>query len=1097
MEIKPRDDLAAEEIEVKDLTGTARARAPIPRIPREAPVPARKPRLALRRPKLIVGVWLVFALILGVIGLFAKQVLHAEDLVISGTPSAKAIAQDHKAFGKSSPVTVMLEGPAAQLDTYGPALVKRLNALEGVSAASPWSAGAPDLMRQTPNRALLIVTVNKDVIGTGKDTLPKINTAIADVLPDSIHASVAGEARFSTELVNLVFAGALKAELLAFPFLLLILLLIFRAPIAASVPLVQGLAVIGVTTGFVTLLGLLMPVNILAQASGSIIGLALGVDYSLLFVQRFRDELALGKSVDDAVDSSLSTAGKTVTFAGGILVLAGLLVIAVCFGWASMTTGTIGVITAGMVSIIAALTLLPACLKLIGTNIDRWSLARPGRKARLAPAVNRITRYPVAATLATLIPLLILCGFALTLRTGGPDLKMFRADNPMRMDTEAVARQYGGGVLAPYEVIATSDKLPLTSPSNVRALNDFQQRVAADPAAKYVIGLGSNRVRDFSNSAESAPGNIARLSTGLGAASTGASQVDRKLRKAGAGASQLAAANNAALSGARQLASGLAQAQSGSSRLNSGLGRATSGASGIDAAVAKLQDGATQLKYGARSARNSARTFAASLGVLENMVASTGSAISSISSPQQQSVNAIDQAIAAIDSLPPADQNEPSVQSARSSLTSARGQASSAGSGISDAAASNSRVKNALSYSRIWADRARSGGYQLDAGAAKLRAGVNAIASGTGRLSSGLSDLKSGSGQLANGLSPLSSGSQQLASGLSSTASGSNSLASGLNGGTSGTRKLSRSLKSGDRELSKLRRQADEQGDVSLKDVGRSPYLTMALLSAAPADQKRNLALVLNEKQGGTATRAFVFTKQQPTDKSLSEFNVRLQKDAAPLAKQLGASVAVGGAGRTFLDYDVFTKHRIPLLLAALSLMSFLFLLIAFRSPLLAIKAVILNLITVGAAMGLIALLFGGGSPLFGGPGWMEATSFFVVYSVTFALSMDYEIFMINRMRESWLVHGDNERAISDGVTKTAGIITGSALVMCVLFTAMAFTTELISSAQLGLGLAFAIAIDATIVRLILLPATMRLFGQANWWMPAWLERITPNVAVH
>ncbi|MFT4048348.1 MAG: MMPL family transporter [Solirubrobacterales bacterium] len=1107
MEIKPPDDLLGDEfgseIEIQELSGAAsRARAPLTRaLPgrdqQTPPAPPERRRLALRAPKAIIGIWLALALVLGVIGLFAKQVLHAEDLIISGTPSAKALAADQKAFGKSSPVTVMLEGPASQLDTYGPQLVKKLNAIEGVSAASPWSAGAPDLMRQVPTRALIMITVSKSVISAGKDTLPQINAAVASTLPSSVHASIAGEARFSTELVNLVFSGALKAEILAFPFLLLILLLIFRAPIAAGVPLVQGLAVIGVTTGFVTLLGLLMPVNILAQASGSIIGLALGVDYSLLFVQRFRDELALGKTVDDAVDASLRTAGKTVTFAGGILVLAGLLVIAVCFGWASMTTGTIGVITAGLVSIVAALTLLPACLKLIGTDIDRWSIAGKNPTPRLAPAVNRITRHPVAATLASLIPLLVLCGFALTLRTGGPDLEMFRADNPMRVDTEAVAKQYGGGVLAPYEVIATSDDLPLTSPSDVRALSSFQQRVAADPSAKYVIGLGNNRVRNVSGATESAPSSLARLSTGLGAASTGASQVDKKLREAGAGASQLAAANSAALSGAQQLASGLAQAQSGSTRLSSGLGRASSGAQSIDSAVAKLQDGAAQLKYGARSARNSARTFASSLGVLESMVGSTGDAISSISSGSQQATSAIDQAIAAIDSLPSADQNEPSVQSARSALSSARGQASSAGSGISEAQASNSRVKNALSYSRIWADRARSGGNQLDDGAAKLRAGVDALAGGTDRLTSGLTDLKSGSGQLANGLTPLSSGSQRLASGLSGAAGGSSALASGLTSGTGGTSKLSRNLKSGDKEISKLREQADAQGDVSMKQVGKSPYLTMALLSAMPTEQKRNLAMVLNESRGGTATRAYIFTEQEPTDKSLAGFNERLQKDAAPLAKQLGANVAVGGAGRTFLDYDNFTKHRIPLLLAALSLMSFLFLLIAFRSPLLALKAVILNLITVGAAMGLIALLFGGGNPLFGGPGWMEATSFFVVYSVTFALSMDYEIFMINRMRESYLRHGSNEKAITDGVTKTAGIVTGSALVMCVLFTAMAFTTELVSSAQLGLGLAFAIAIDATIVRLILLPATMRLFGQANWWMPSWLERVTPNVAVH
>jgi RND superfamily putative drug exporter len=282
-----------------------------------------------------------------------------------------------------------------------------------------------------------------------------------------------------------------------------------------------------------------------------------------------------------------------------------------------------------------------------------------------------------------------------------------------------------------------------------------------------------------------------------------------------------------------------------------------------------------------------------------------------------------------------------------------------------------------------------------------------------------------------------------------------------------------------------------------MKRVGKSPYLTMALLSAAPEEQKRNLNLVLNEENGGTTTRAYIFTKDLPTNKSIAPFNDRLVASSDKLAKDVKADVQVGGPGRTFLDYDNFTGKRIWVLLAALSLMSFLFLLVIFRSVLLAAKAVVLNLITVGAAMGLVSLLYSGSAPLFGGPGWMEATSFFVVYSTTFALSMDYEIFMINRMRESYLKTGSNEQAIRDGVVKTAGIITGSALVMCVLFVAMALTSDLVSSAQLGLGLAFAIAIDATIVRLVLLPATMRLFGDANWWLPRWLDRITPNVAIH
>jgi len=157
----------------------------------------------------------------------------------------------------------------------------------------------------------------------------------------------------------------------------------------------------------------------------------------------------------------------------------------------------------------------------------------------------------------------------------------------------------------------------------------------------------------------------------------------------------------------------------------------------------------------------------------------------------------------------------------------------------------------------------------------------------------------------------------------------------------------------------------------------------------------------------------------------------------------------------------------------------------------------VLNLITVGASMGVIRLLYGGDNPVFGGPGWIEATSFFVIFSTTFALSMDYEIFMINRMREVYVRTGSNREAITEGVARTAGVVTGSAAVMSILFISMALASQLVSNAQLGVGLAVAILIDATIVRLVLLPASMRLFGEANWWLPGWLDRLLPNVAIH
>ena len=429
--------------------GSPRAQRPEAQPAGPKRVPRRRARWAMANPRAVILVWAILTLVLGTAGLFAKSVLHPEDLLIRGTPSAEAIERDTAAFGLTSPVTILLEGPEKQLDRVGPQVVRELNKLQSVSVASPWSAGAPRMLRERPDRALLVVSINKDVIDAGRDVLPKVQDKLDALLPPSIESFVAGESRFSTELRDLVFSGAQKAEIIAMPFLLLILLLIFRAPIAASVPLIQGVAVIIVTTGFVTLLGRIFPVNVLAQASGSIIGLALGVDYSLLFVSRFREELASGKSVDEAVETAVATAGRTVAFAGGILALSGLFVIAVTFGWASMTTGSIGVIAAALFSVAAAYTLLPAALSVLGENINRWPIGKVSTTSALAPWAMRLLKRPVLASTIVLVPLLLLCAAALQLQTGGPDLKMFKPDNPMRTDVEAVADNYGGGVMSP------------------------------------------------------------------------------------------------------------------------------------------------------------------------------------------------------------------------------------------------------------------------------------------------------------------------------------------------------------------------------------------------------------------------------------------------------------------------------------------------------------------------------------------------------------------------------------------------------------------------------------------------------------------------
>ena len=177
------------------------------------------------------------------------------------------------------------------------------------------------------------------------------------------------------------------------------------------------------------------------------------------------------------------------------------------------------------------------------------------------------------------------------------------------------------------------------------------------------------------------------------------------------------------------------------------------------------------------------------------------------------------------------------------------------------------------------------------------------------------------------------------------------------------------------------------------------------------------------------------------------------------------------------------------------SCVSFLLLLCAFRSPLIALKAGAMNLLSVGAAYGVIALFAQGG--FFGGLiGVDTATPVapfipVMMFAILFGLSMDYEVFLLSRVREEYLRHGDTTRAVAEGLARTARVITAAAAIMVAVFLAFV-TSGAVFLKLLGIGMATAILVDATIVRMVLVPSLMQLLGSANWWIPAWLDRALP-----
>jgi RND superfamily putative drug exporter len=225
-----------------------------------------------------------------------------------------------------------------------------------------------------------------------------------------------------------------------------------------------------------------------------------------------------------------------------------------------------------------------------------------------------------------------------------------------------------------------------------------------------------------------------------------------------------------------------------------------------------------------------------------------------------------------------------------------------------------------------------------------------------------------------------------------------------------------------------------------------------------------------------------------PPESSAARAIVRRIQSAA------GDGALVGGS--TVFDLDVTNAifgglwKMLLVILAA----CYVVLLLLLRSVLLPLKAVLMNLLSVGAAYGVLVAVFQWGWLDWAGyhsPGYVETIVPALVLAVTFGLSMDYEVFLLTRIRERWLDHGDNERAVAEGLVQSARIITSAALVMVAVFFAFVVAGAP-SLKELGTGLGVAILLDATLVRLLIVPAAMRLLGTWNWWMPAPLARLLP-----
>ncbi len=283
-------------------------------------------------------------------------------------------------------------------------------------------------------------------------------------------------------------------------------------------------------------------------------------------------------------------------------------------------------------------------------------------------------------------------------------------------------------------------------------------------------------------------------------------------------------------------------------------------------------------------------------------------------------------------------------------------------------------------------------------------------------------------------------------------------------------------------------------------DIARDAGVVEPLRAAIVADRGiSSVAAAQVDAAAGVAVIVAVPTTA-PQDRTTVDTIARLRAHVFPtVLAGHEATVHIGGQTASFADLGNRVKERLPLFIAAVVLVSFALLTVVFRSILVPLKAALLNLLSIGASYGVLVMVFQWqwGARIIGLESAVPIVSFvpLLMFAIVFGLSMDYEVFLLSRIREHYLATGDNDASVVHGLASTARVITSAALIMVSVFFGFVLGSDP-TVKMLGLGLATAIFVDATIVRVVLVPAAMTLMGDANWWLPAWLGRRLPMVEI-
>jgi putative drug exporter of the RND superfamily len=1063
------------------------------------------------RPRLVFGVWVAAAVVLALLGRNLSGELRPHPLLIDGSEPKLAHEITLRQFGSDESMVVALRGPEPALEQQGRLLDARIDASPKTVVVSPWSAGGAAIggLRPKPGVAGIVVRVGHRGDQGIPEMLDLVEGEIEKTISSPVHASIAGLPTLFASYTAANEDAAKTGEMIAIPVLLIVLLLVFRSVIAALIPVAVGGVVVSATDGVMRLLLGLVEIDAFALAAAGMMGLALGVDYSLLVVSRFREERKKADP-DVAARATVEAVARSIVPAASGLCLA-MLIAAQILPGTVVSSAALAIVIATVLSAVSALSAVPAAILLLGRNLDRWSL--PARySARGAPLrfTSWIVRSPRAVGGIVLV-LLFLGAWATTLKSGLATPQLLPPGDRGRVEEEQVQAALGPGWLAPIEVVLSERGEPMTAPRRMHSLVAFQDELGRESGVQTVTGFNTiahnlHPLVGFEERLVKREKGAAKLSDGISRTEVGARRNSSGVRKAAAGTRQVGQGVESATDGAGLLAEGLRASNNGSARETEGLLRVSEGTEKLSKSTSSTRDGTGRLVEALEKAKDKVAETQGSVQSTKGAMRAGTERLQEAQGPLGAAEARLEAAWGALEQMT-TGASDPQYATVQRELREARETLSGTSLESEEPTPTTAGVAGAITRAQREFDLGlylakKIGAGNIEAGEStgklvkssrRLDRGMQSLADGVSKMASAMAELSAEGGKLSPALQRLRAGTESLAQNLGRLGGGVGSLASGLGGGTLGAERLVRALgrlHGGLGSGSEARPSPLSRLQERSPNLFRSGYFYLAGLDGSNASRRSIANFAIDVGHGGHTARMMVIPRQPITTSAGKETYDRVRSDAQAFAGSTGTAAVVGGLSSNQLVIDQALRDRSALARIAMMIVTLLVLIPVLRSLIVPVLAAFLNLLTVAASLGILALLFN--DSLFGGPGYVDSSVIPAAMMVIFGLAIDYEVFIFARIREEYVRTGSTTAAVDNGIARTAPVVTGAAIIMIVVFLCFS-VSEFVTLRDFGAAQATAVFIDAFIVRLIVVPAIMKRLGRWSWWLPKWLDRLLPG----